>query len=83
MAPFQRDLRIGMDRTEVQTYLDSRRVAYERVRYGGNDADTFEIKVAQEPDNLICEGWTVYVVLEFSSMERLRDVHLRQSGRCL
>ena len=83
MMPFQRDLRIGLDRAEVQTYLDSRRVDYHRVRFGGSDADTYEIKIAQEPDSLICEHWTVYVALEFSPAEKLRDIHLRKVGTCL
>lgn len=83
IMPFQRDLRIGMDRPEVQTYLDSRRVDYHRVRYGGSDSDTYEIKIAQEPDSLICEHWTVYVALEFNPAEKLRDIHLRKVGTCL
>jgi hypothetical protein len=83
MTPFERDLRVGMDRAEVQTYLDSRRVDYHRVRYGGNDADTYEIKIAQEPDSLICEHWTVYVALEFSPADKLREIHIRKIGTCL
>ena len=83
MAPFERDLRIGMDRREVQTYIGSRRVDYHRVRYGGNDADTYEIEIAQEPDSLICEHWIVYVALEFNPAEKLQEIHLRKVGTCL
>ena len=83
MTPFERDLHVGMDRAEVQTYLDSRRIDYHRVRYGGNDADTYEIQIGQEPASLICERWTVYVALEFSPADKLRDVHLRKIGTCL
>ncbi len=83
MTPFERDLHIGMDRAEVQMYLDSRRIDYHRVRYGGNDADTYEIKIGHEPDSLMCEHWTVYVALEFSPADKLRDVHLRRIGTCL
>jgi hypothetical protein len=59
LAPFQHDLRMGMDRVEVQKYLDSRRVDYHAVKYGGSDADTYEIKIGEEPGNLVCEHWTV------------------------
>ena len=50
---------MGMDRVEVQKYLDSRRVDYHAVKYGGSDADTYEIKIGEEPGNLVCEHWTV------------------------
>jgi len=83
MAPFENDLRVGMDRADVQTYLDSHRVQYHRVRYGGNDADTYEIKIAEEPDSIVCEHWTVYVSLEFSTADTLREIHLRKVGTCL
>ena len=41
VARFERDLRLGMDRAEVQTYLASRKVDYHPVRYGGSDALEF------------------------------------------
>jgi hypothetical protein len=63
VASFQRDLHVGADRADVQQYLHSR-----KVRYGGNDADTYEIKIGEEPSNsLVCEDWDVYVALEFTA----------------
>jgi hypothetical protein len=83
IAPFQRDLRVGMDRAEIQAYLASRRVDYHPVRYGGSDADTYEIKIGEEPGSLVCEHWTVYITLEFSTADKLREVHVRKIGTCL
>jgi hypothetical protein len=84
MMPYKRDLRVRMDRAEIQAYLDSHHVEYQKVRYGGNDADTYEIKIGEEPDSsLVCEKWTVYVALEFSPADKLRDVHLIKFGTCL
>ena len=58
VASFQRDLHIGADRAEVQQYLHSRKLDDHVVRYGGNDADTYEIKIGEEPSNsLVCEDW--------------------------
>jgi hypothetical protein len=83
IAPFQRDLRLGMDRAEVQAYLASRRVDYHPVRYGGSDTDTYEIKIGEEPGSLVCEYWTVYIALEFSVADKLRETHVRKIGTCL
>jgi hypothetical protein len=83
MTPLEKDLRVGMDRADVQTYLDSHQVQYHRVRYGGNGADTYEIKIAEEPDSIFCAKWTVYVALEFSPADKLREIHLRKVGTCL
>jgi hypothetical protein len=83
IAPFERDLRLGVDRAEVQTYLASRKVDYHPVRYGGSDADTYEIKIGEEPGSLVCEHWTVYIALEFSAADKLREVHVRKVGTCL
>ena len=55
IAPFERDLRLGMNRAEVQSYLASRKVVYHPVRYGGSDADTYEIEIGEEPGSLFCE----------------------------
>jgi len=84
IAPFQRDLNLGMDRADVRKYLDSHAVAYHAVRYGGNDADTYEIKIAEEPSHsLACEKWIVYIALEFTATDKLRDLHIRKIGTCL
>ena len=83
IAPFQRDLHPGMDRAEVRKYLDSHGVICHTVRYGGSDGDTCEVKIGEEPDGLFCEPWVVNVALEFSSADKLRDIHIRKIGTCL
>jgi hypothetical protein len=73
-----------MNRVEIEKYLDSKAVAYHRVRDGGSDADTDEIKIAEEPSySLVCEEWTVYIALEFTAADKLRDLHIRKVGTCL
>jgi hypothetical protein len=81
IAPFQRDLRVGMPEAEVKRYLDSRHVEYYPVRLDGKDRLTYEIKVGRE-DSLICE-WNVYIALEFGPTNGLTEVHLRKIGTCL
>jgi hypothetical protein len=83
IAPFKRDLRIGMDRTEVKNYLNSHRIICNTVRYGGSDGDTCEIKIGEEPDGIFCDPWTVYIALEFSPSDKLREIHIRKIGTCL
>jgi hypothetical protein len=83
IAPFKRDLRIGMDRTEVKTSLDSRSVICNTVRYGGSDGDTCEIKIGEEPDGIFGGPSTVYIALEFSPAYKLREIHIRKIGTCL
>ena len=83
IAPFQRDLRVGMERTDVQKYLESKSIAYHVVRYGGNDADTYQIKIGEEPGSLVCEAWNVYVALEFNGAKQLREIHIKKVGTCL
>jgi hypothetical protein len=81
LAPYQRDLRVGMAEAEVRQYLDSRHVEYYPVRFGCSDGPTYEIKVGEE-DSLICE-WNVYVALEFGSADALRHVHIKKIATCL
>jgi hypothetical protein len=83
IAPFQRDLRVGMGKTAVQKYLDSRRVSYRAVGFAGNDADTYEIKIGEEPGSFVCDPWNVYIALEFSPTDKLREVHIKKIGTCL
>lgn len=71
-----------MSRADVQKYLDSRKVAYNTVRTG-READTLEIEIGEEPGSIVCERWKVYVALEFSSVDRLREVHITKFGTCL
>jgi hypothetical protein len=87
IAPFQHDLRLGMSRNDVREYLDARSVEYHKVRSGGSEADTYEIEIGEEPasavSSLFCEPWTVYVALEFSAAETLREIHIKKVGTCL
>ncbi len=83
MAPFVDDLRLGMARADVETYLDSRRIPYHRVLDGVAAVHTDEIEIAEEPDTLVCSKWIIYLALEFDVANRLRDIHLRKDGRCL
>jgi hypothetical protein len=81
LASYQHDLHIGADKADVQQYLH---LAYHAVRYGGNDADTYEIQIGVEPSNsLVCEDWDVYVALEFTAADKLREIHIRKIGTCL
>ena len=83
VTSFQRDLHVGTDRAAVQLYLRSRKVDYHAVRYGGNDSDTYEIKIGEGPSySLFCEDWEVYVALEFAT-DKLREIHVRRIGTCL
>ena len=83
LAPYRRDLTVGMDREQVTAYLKSHNVMCLTVRYGASDGDTCEIKIAEEPDGILCEPWTVYVAFEFTSADKLHEIHIRKSGTCL
>jgi hypothetical protein len=96
LAPFQRDLRAGMTRAEVQSYLDSRKVTYRPVFYGAGNAWSYETKIGEEPGNsLACESWSVYVAFDFSSSgqdipelsplpkDTLNEIRIRKFGTCL
>jgi hypothetical protein len=86
LAPFQRDLPIGMERDNVKKYLDSHHVEYREIddAFGGYGGPTYEIKVGEEPANLVCGPGDVYVALDFGAPGSLKEVHIRkQLGRCL
>jgi hypothetical protein len=83
IAPFQQDIPLGMTRAEVGKYLESRTVSYHATRLDAASGDTYLIKIGEEPGNLICESWTVYIALEFNSEDKLRDIHIRKIGTCL
>src|SRR5690349_4715037 len=76
MVPFQRDLRLGMERDDVQKYLDSHNVTYNEVQYGGSEAPAYEIKIGEEPGSFVCDPWAVYVALEFTAADKLHDIHI-------
>jgi hypothetical protein len=81
IAPFQRDLRVGMAEAEVKKYLDSRQVAYYPVRSRDSDRWAYEIKIGEEPSSVICER-DVYVALDFGSSDTLTDVHIKKIRTC-
>jgi hypothetical protein len=87
LSPYERDLRIGMDREQVMAYLKTHDVMCHTVRYGGSDGETCEISIAEEPvgigEGLFCEPWTVLVAFEFTSADKLRQIHIRKTGTCL
>jgi hypothetical protein len=85
MAPFKRDLPVGIGRRDVERYLHSRDILYNGVQFGGSDGWTYEIEVGEEPDGLglVCEPWKAYVALEFSLADALKEIHIRKSGTCL
>jgi hypothetical protein len=82
VAPFQRDLRAGTTRADVQAYLDSKKVSYSAVFVGGDSAWSYETKIGEEPgDSLFCESWIVYLAFDFSSPgnEFPEGSHFRQT----
>lgn len=83
MAPYQHDLRLGMEKEEVDHYLQVHGTPCYPVYYGGTDGETCEIKIAEEPDWLFCDRWTIYVAFEFDRAKKLRDIHLRKVGTCV
>jgi hypothetical protein len=82
IATYQRDLPLGMARADVKKYLETRKVDY-LYRFRGNDVVTHEIKIGEDPGNIVCEPWNVYIALDFSSADTLREVHIRRIGTCL
>jgi hypothetical protein len=97
IAPFQHDLHLGMARADVEQYLHSRGANFSWINFG-QDAETYIIKIGEEPGSLVCEPWRVYIALEFSSSvqttvvparkeldpsDKLRDIHIKKLGTCL
>lgn len=88
LAQFQRDLQLGMPRSGVKKYLDSRRVPY--ATYGNGDITN---KIGEEPgDGLVCNRWNVYVDFHFSrapgelepsEFDNLSSIAIQKIGHCL
>jgi len=84
---FKRDLRLGMSRSEVGTYLAARQIAYNEIDWN------YDVGVGQDPGgSIFCEKWNVYIEMHFilpraqpgsSSADRLDDIHIRRIGTCL
>lgn len=87
LALYKHDLAVGTDRDQVIAYLRAHDVICHTVHYGGSEGDTCEVKIAEEPVGLVeafvCEPWTVYAAFEFTSTDKLREIHIRKIGTCL
>ena len=82
IAPYQRDLHVGMSRADVDKYLDARQVPHYPVRLGGSDGVVYEIKIGEDPSTLICE-WNVYIAFEFDHADTLTDIRTKKEGTCI
>jgi hypothetical protein len=82
IEPFQRDLPVGMPRSDIEKYLDSRHIEYHAASHH-EGYTTYEVKIGEDPGNLVCEAWQVYIALEFNSSEKLMNVQIRKTGTCL
>lgn len=88
LAQFQSDLQLGMPRSGVKKYLDSRRVPY--VTDGNGD---MRQQIGQEPgDGFTCDRWSVYIDFHFSRVQgelepsefdNLSSIAIRKIGHCL
>jgi hypothetical protein len=99
IAPFRRDIAIGMTREEIKKYLDSRNLSYQQVYWGSkpSDAWSYAVKIGEEPSSIVCERWNVYVALDFTSAGRvprlapeeplpsdvLAEMYVKKVGTCL
>jgi hypothetical protein len=83
LVPFQRDLPLGLRRTDVKDYLNSRNVNFRAVGIAGRESAPYLIEIGEEPGNLVCESWKVYVALEFDSDDKLQAIHTTKVGTCL
>ena len=83
----QRALRVGTQRSAVMKYLESGKIVYWQTQREIN------INLGSESgDGLVCDSWTAYVSLEFSSPKNraeaapddiLASVSLKKIGHCL
>jgi len=88
LVQFQRDLQLGMPRSGVKKYLDSRSVSYAT---DGNGDLTHQI--GQEPgDGFICDRWNVSIDFHFSraqgelgasEFDHLSSIAINKIGHCL
>lgn len=84
---YQHDLRIGMPRSEVSTYLESKKILYRQTQR------EIVVDLGREPGNaVVCDYWTAYVSMEFnhpqnqpepSPIDILANVSLKKVGHCL
>jgi hypothetical protein len=84
---FQHDVRLGMHRAEVKSYLDSKKVSY--VQMNSNLA----VNIGEDPANeWFCDRWDVYVEFRFSHLpgqteplplDNLDGISIQRIGHCL
>lgn len=84
---FQHDLRLGMHRAEVKSYLDSKEISYSRIN------SNLDVRIGQDPaDQWYCDRWYVYVEFRFSHLsgqtkplplDNLDGISIRKIGSCL
>jgi hypothetical protein len=83
VALYQHNLPVSTTKAQVENYLDSRQIQYNWVRFGGDEADSYEIQIGTERGGLVCEEWREYVVLEFNAADKLKNIRLAKLGTCL
>ena len=83
IAHLQHDLPIGTPKEEVRKYLDSHNMQYNVAWRGGAQLETFRVEVGEDPGSLVCGPTKVYVALDFSEVDALRQIHITRSYTCL
>ena len=98
LSPYQRDLRVGMTRADVKTYLESHHIEYSEQCCGDDSSRgvwSYVVRIAEErADEWYCDRWFVYVSLEFIGSDRepelkplptdrFKKVKIRKVGHCL
>jgi hypothetical protein len=84
---FQRNVRLGMHRTEVKSYLESAKVPYVQMN------SDLAVKIGEyAADEWYCDSWYVYIEFRFSHLggqtqpqllDSLDSVSIEKIGHCL
>jgi len=84
---FERDLRLGMSRTDVETYLRTQKISYDEINWN------YDEKVGEDPSgSIFCEKWDVYIEMRFirpqgqfraSPADNLDNIFIQKIGTCL
>jgi hypothetical protein len=96
LTRFQRDLRLGTPRAQVETYLKSQQVVYSLTYEGGSGAWSFITRIGEEPSaSIVCASWSVFITFDFLSSENkplgadpsptdtLKRMRIEKVGDCL
>ncbi len=69
LAQYQHDLRLGMTRAMVTTYLESHNIRYgDAFIRGSGNAWSYQIRIGTDPSHMIYwANWEVYIALDFNS----------------